>query len=271
MSRSRAVFVKQAESWMGCKESDGSHKKILDVYNSYKPLPRGYALSDTDAWCAAFVSACAIACGYTDIIPLECSCSKMINLYKKIGCWVENDNYTPTIGDVIFYDWDDTGNGDNTTGHDHVGIVCSVAGNKFEVIEGNKSDAVGIRKMTVNGKYIRGFGVPKFDLGDVSSYLIYSIQKGDTLKKIANLYGVSVSQIMACNVAKIKDPDKIKEGWEINIPVPTGSEGSDSQGSESLETINYYAIGKQVMNCLKDIKNLESYKKLMEVINEIGD
>ena len=29
--------------------------------------------------------AVAIACGYTDIIPTECSCTKMIELLKNIG------------------------------------------------------------------------------------------------------------------------------------------------------------------------------------------
>ena len=60
MAKLANTIVAQAQTWLGCKESDGSHKKIIDVYNSHKPLARGYAVKYTDAWCATFVSACAI-------------------------------------------------------------------------------------------------------------------------------------------------------------------------------------------------------------------
>ena len=163
MSYNRQTIVKQAQSWIGCKESDGSHKKIIDVYNSHKPLARGYAVKYTDAWCATFVSACAIAVGYTDILPTECSCTKMIALFQNLGRWVENDAYVPDAGDVIFYDWQDSGSGDNTGVSDHVGLVEKVVGSKIYVIEGNYSDQVKERTLNVNGKYIRGFGIPKYD------------------------------------------------------------------------------------------------------------
>ena len=64
-------IIKQAQSWLGRKESDGSHKEIIDVYNSHKPLARSYTVKYTDAWCATFVTAVAIKCNATDIIPKE--------------------------------------------------------------------------------------------------------------------------------------------------------------------------------------------------------
>lgn len=163
MSATRGEIVAQAQSWIGCKESDGSHRQIIDVYNADKPLPRGYKVSYTDAWCATFVTACAIKCGATDIIPKECSCNKMIALLKGLGCWVENDAYVPAPGDLIFYDWEDKGTGDNTGVSDHVGIVEKVSGNTITVIEGNYNDACKRRVLNLNGKYIRGYGVPKYD------------------------------------------------------------------------------------------------------------
>ena len=39
-------------SYLGCKEANGSHRKIIDLYNSHKPLARGYAVKYTDAWCS---------------------------------------------------------------------------------------------------------------------------------------------------------------------------------------------------------------------------
>ena len=162
MSRLAKNIIAQAKAWLGCKESDGSHKKIIDTYNNHKPLARGYKVKYTDAWCATFVSACAIKCGYTDIIPTECGCDEMIKLFKKLNSWVENDSYIPKPGDIIFYDWQDNGIGDNIGAADHVGIVENVINNVIVVIEGNKNNAVERREIQINGRYIRGFGVPKY-------------------------------------------------------------------------------------------------------------
>lgn len=165
----RNDIVKQARSWVGLKESNGSHKKIIDIYNGHNPRARNYKVKYTDAWCATFVSAVAIKCGATDIIPTECGCGQMIALFKEFKAWQENDAYRPQAGDVVFYDWDDSGKGDNAGWPDHVGIVEKVSGNTITVIEGNKSDAVGRRTINVNGKFIRGYGVPKYDDGGLSS------------------------------------------------------------------------------------------------------
>lgn len=161
----RAKVVAQAQSWVGCKESDGSHRKIIDLYNSHKPLARGYSVKYTDAWCSTFASACAIATGMTDIIPTECGCEKHIQLFKKIGSWEENDAYVPKPADYVFYDWQDGANyatTDNTGAADHIGIVEKVTNGTITVIEGNMSNAVGRRNLKVNGQYIRGFGIPNY-------------------------------------------------------------------------------------------------------------
>ena len=163
MSKYASNVVSQAQAWLGLNENDGSHKKIIDIYNSIKPLPVGYTLKYTDAWCAGFVSAVAAQTGCTDIIPCECSCPRMITLMQNKGIWVEDDAHVPSPGDIIFYDWDDSGSGDNKGGSDHVGIVEKVDGNTITVIEGNYSDSVKRRTLAVNGKYIRGYGVPKYD------------------------------------------------------------------------------------------------------------
>ena len=158
----RSKVVSTAKKYLGCKEADGSHKKIIDTYNKHKPLARGYAVKHTDAWCATFVSAIAIICGYTDIMPTECSCSRMIDLYQKLGRWKEADSYIPSPGDVIMYDWGDSGVGENKGAPEHTGIVVSVTGKNIKIIEGNKGEAVAYRDMKVNGRYIRGYCVPDF-------------------------------------------------------------------------------------------------------------
>ena len=165
-ARQRVISI--AVSWYGKKEADGSHRSIIDLYNGHTPLARGYKVRYTDAWCATYGSAVAIAAGYTDIIPTECGCGQMIAAFQAMDRWVENDAYIPSPGDYIFYDWDDTGAGDCTGWPEHVGIVISVFGDVIKVIEGNKDDAVGYREIKVNGRYIRGYGVPDYGAKAVS-------------------------------------------------------------------------------------------------------
>lgn len=164
MGKYASEMIKLAQSWIGKKESDGSHKSIIDIYNGHKPLARGYKVKYTDSWCATTISALAIKLGYTDIIPTECSCQKMIELFKAKGIWIENENRTPKAGDIIFYDWQDSGSGDSKGWSDHVGIVEKVSGSTITVIEGNYGNAVKRRTLAVNGRYIRGYGVPKYDV-----------------------------------------------------------------------------------------------------------
>ena len=158
----RKKFVSTAESYLGYNEGDGSHKKIIDLYNTQNPLPRGYKVKYTDAWCATYVSAMGIAAGLSDIIYPECSCGQMIKLYQAANAWVENDNYVPQMGDIIFYDLKDTGNGDNTEWPGHVGLITGVSGSTLNIIDGNWGDAVARRTLPINGKTIRGFGTPKY-------------------------------------------------------------------------------------------------------------
>lgn len=158
----RNQVVTKAKSYLGAKESNGSHKKIIDLYNSHKPLARGYKVKYTDEWCATFVSAIGIALGYTDIMPTECSCTQMIELYKAKGRWMEKDDYVPSPGDIVMYDWQDKGIGDNTGTPDHVGFVVSLNGTAMTIIEGNKGEAVAYRALSANGKYIRGYCLPDY-------------------------------------------------------------------------------------------------------------
>lgn len=158
----RNKFVSQMQQWIGRKEADGTHKAIIDIYNAHKPLPQGYKVPYTDKWCAATVSACAIATGMTDIVPLECSCKRMIDKAQAMGIWVENDAFTPKPGDIILYDWQDNGIGDNVGQPDHIGVVEKCDGKTITVIEGNINDAVGRRTLSVNGRYIRGYICPRF-------------------------------------------------------------------------------------------------------------
>ena len=58
----RTKIINQAKLWLNKNEKDNSFKEIVDIYNSHKPLARGYKVKYTDEWCAAFISAVAIKC-----------------------------------------------------------------------------------------------------------------------------------------------------------------------------------------------------------------
>jgi len=155
----RKAIADLALSLVGLNEKDGSFKPIIDIYNK---ATSGYKVKYTDAWCATFVSALAIMQGIQDIFPLECSCARMVKKAQAMGIWVENDAFVPQIGDIIMYDWQDNGKGDNKGNPDHVGIVVNVAGTSITVVEGNKAERVGKRVLSVNGKYIRGYITPRY-------------------------------------------------------------------------------------------------------------
>lgn len=147
-----------ARSLINCKESNGSHKQIIDVYNSYTPLPRNYKVKYTDSWCMTFISACFIKAGLAALCPLECSCGNAITKAKSMGIWQEKDDITPNVGDLIMYDWNKADGWP-----EHVGIVESVTNNQITVIEGNKSNAVGRRVINVGNASIRGYIQPNYD------------------------------------------------------------------------------------------------------------
>lgn len=148
--------------YLGIKEKSQQHRQLINIFNNSK-LCKRYNMTDKDSWCATAVSAAFIATGLVDIFNcVECSCNEMINKAKANGIWMENDGFIPQTGDVIMYDWNDNGKGDNKGWPDHVGIVISVENGMITVIEGNKNDTVGLRNIPVDGKYIRGFITPKY-------------------------------------------------------------------------------------------------------------
>lgn len=158
----RQSVVDVMRGWLGWTEANGKFRQIIDLYNTQDPLPRRYPVKYSDEWCAATVTAAGMAAGLQDIIYGECGCGKMISLYEERGLWVEDDAYIPSPGDIIMYDWDDSGQGDNQGNPDHVGIVEQVVGGTITIIEGNKGGAVARRKLAVNGRYIRGYCTPDY-------------------------------------------------------------------------------------------------------------
>lgn len=242
--RSRSEVVKLATSWIGKKESDGSHKSIIDIYNTcpIAILPRGIYMQYNWAWCACTWSALAIALGYTDIMPIEISCGDLIKRAKDMGCWIENDGYIPFPGDAILYDWDDNGVGDNTGWPEHIGTIdyCNPESGYMTVIEGNYGNAVKKRTISINGKYIRGFIAPKYT-DDVVIYDSLGMTKDIVTvarEVISGLWGNGAYRKEALERNGLNPVDVQKKVNEIlnspaKNPVPT------IDGSKKIETSCY--------------------------------
>lgn len=192
MATTAKKIIEKAQSWIGKKEVDGSFKSIIDIYNKHTPLARGYKVKYTDEWCATTISALAISCNATDIIPTECSCQRMIEKFKEIGCWKEDENVTPKKGWIIFYDWGDDGVGDAKGWADHVGIVEKVSDGIISIIEGNYNRSVKRRNLEVNARYIRGYGVPKY-IKDT----YYPKYKGNSASIVEALNSLGINSTLA--------------------------------------------------------------------------
>ena len=204
MAKSRQAVVNLVESWDGKKESNGSHKSIIDLYNDFfekicaGKFPRGIRMRYDWAWCACTWSALAAALRYESIMPMEISCYYLIEAAKKMGCWQENDAYVPSPGDAILYDWQDNGISDNTGNPDHVGTVIEVYKESgYMVIEEGKLSA-SLGAITVLFANLLGamaiFNKISSDTGKVSKActamiamsVAVSILAG-ALKKVSNL------------------------------------------------------------------------------------
>jgi len=103
-------------------------------------------------WCACFVSWCAAQCGVLDIdIPKFAYCPYGVNWFKDKGTW-QDRYYTPSPGDIIFFDWEQDGIAD------HVGIVEKVENGLVHTVEGNINDSVVQKQYQLGYSNIYGYG-----------------------------------------------------------------------------------------------------------------
>ena len=193
----RSRIALGAARWLGTKEGTKEHLELLAVYNSIKPLPRGYHMTDKDPWCAAFVSAAAVLAGEGEAYPMECSCSRIIEKAREMKIWVEDDRYVPLLADWVLYDWQSEAEGDCSGAPDHVGIVIGRDADVLLVAEGNYDNMVKLQKIPVNYGKIRGYVCPKLEeetamryhtLEEVPGYARATIEK---LTKDGSLKGIS--------------------------------------------------------------------------------
>lgn len=166
MKKTAKNYIANCEKYLGCKESNGSHKKIIDIFNSSKL--KTFSVSYSDAWCAAFISAMAVETGMDKLIPISANCDEMYKKGTIMGISIPKSRWFPKVGDIIFYDW-------NVNGElDHVGAVKSVNCNGITVIEGNKNDSVAYRDINYKNATITKILRPRYETETVKlSYKDY--------------------------------------------------------------------------------------------------
>lgn len=280
---SRQAMIAKMQSWIGKNEADGSFREIIDIYNSHTPRARGYKLKYSDEWCAGTVSAAAIATGNTNAVPLEVSCHYMIEGAKAKGIWVENDAYVPQGGDIILYDWQDSGIGDNTGNPDHVGVVEYTSGGIIHVIEGNNGEKVARRDLPVNGRYIRGFIVPKYSNNTASGgsstptvsgtinelarrVIAGEFESGDARKNaLGDKYTAVQERVNEILSGTASTPSKSVS--EVAKEVLAGSWGNGSDRKAKLEAAGYNY--DEVQNAVNALCNKPTLKSVSEIVKEV--
>lgn len=148
-----SALVNKAISYLGEKEPTGDDQFI----RSYNQIARsGFAMNV--AWCAIFVTVVARRAGVsTSIVPTFANCDVGLRWFKRQGRYEfsksQGGNYVPKKGDVVFYSNKYTQR-DST----HVGYVVSVSSKSLKAIEGNISDKVAYRNISLGNRYIIGYG-----------------------------------------------------------------------------------------------------------------
>ena len=122
-----------------------------------EPYWSWYGFNSRVEWCACFVSWCANECGYikNGIIPKFAGCIQGSDWFKERGLW-QDGSFTPSAGQIIFFDWE----GDGLT--DHVGIVERVENGMVYTVEGNSGDECRQNSYPIGSSVIYGYGCPAY-------------------------------------------------------------------------------------------------------------
>lgn len=141
----------------------GQRNQIVDIYNTYKPLPRRYKVKYSDMLCATFVSSIFIYLGWTDIVPPECGARQLYQNMEGLGRGIQSKTRVPKVGDLIFF-----GNSKYVSGIQHVGIVTEVVNNK-QIYYYDIQSVVGRHTCPVGYTWIWGYGMPDYAKKDGST------------------------------------------------------------------------------------------------------
>ena len=153
--------VLAAAAMVGIKGGSAEHHRLVNDYNSVRPLPVGYAVKNSDDWCDIFTTVIFQREGLSDLIGRECGVERHIHIFKRLGIWNEDGNSTPKAGDIITFNWDQNSQ-QNDGWADHIGIVEKVENGIIHTIEGNSNNEVKRNTYRIGHGNIRGFASPRY-------------------------------------------------------------------------------------------------------------
>ena len=183
-------FIDQAIYWaVTHKAGHGNkyHQEICDIMN----------MSTKTAWCAAFVSACAIKSGNKGVIGSSKGaggiCQKVIN---RGGTWIKGPHVThskvvPQRGDLLLkhsskypITYDANGKRTSKLHGKHVAIVYKVSSTHVYTYEGNYGNEAAKVKRKLTDTSIAGYARPKWGTGDAPLYKTKNDRHDMTIREI---------------------------------------------------------------------------------------
>ncbi|GMN96901.1 glucosaminidase domain-containing protein [Blautia wexlerae] len=267
MAKTAESVLDVMRGWLGYSEANGKFREIIDLYNSVKPLPRGYVVQYSDEWCDTCVSAAGIRAGCSELIGRECGVEEHVKIFKKLGIWIEDGTITPKPGYVIVYNWDKATQ-PNDGYSDHIGFVEKVSDGNVTAIEGNRGEMVARRKIPLGWGYIRGYADPKYAKavngsgGSPGKKSVDAVAKeviarswgnGEDRKKRLQAAGYDYQAVQAKVNELVKETGNKKSVDVIAREVVAGKWGNGEARKKKLQAAgyDYAAVQKRVNELLK--------------------
>lgn len=257
--------LSEARKLIGTVKKDSSHKKIVQDYNTIRPLPRSYAANYEDEWCDITISVIFKRAGALHLIGAECGVDEHIKIFKAKGIWFENGNMTPRPGDIITWSWRVNSQPNDAWG-DHIGLVESVRNGVITTIEGNSANMVKRNTYPVGHGNIRGYARPRYEAAgrgtasngsDQNQYIVVA---GDSLWKISKQFGMTVQEL--CNLNGLTSSSIIHPGQRLKVKrtssetagqVNSGVSPTPSAGETLIR--RYSESGKFIANTTLNIRS----------------
>ncbi|WP_458085801.1 CHAP domain-containing protein [Streptomyces malaysiensis] len=149
-----AGIIKVAKAEVGYQE--GRANGHWNNKQKYSPAVPGLEWSNYQAWCATFVSWCALKSGNEALYPRTASCLTGVAWFKQRKRFSEY----PAVGAQIFF---------GPSGGSHTGLVYDYDATYVYTVEGNtngsggaEGDGVYLKKRTRRDSYVYGYGYPDF-------------------------------------------------------------------------------------------------------------
>ncbi|MEV7282603.1 peptidoglycan-binding protein [Streptomyces sp. NPDC093111] len=200
-------IIKIAKNEVGYHEGkSGGH---WNNSQKFSPAVPGLEWSQNQAWCATFVSWCALNAGLSDLYPRTASCATGVSWFKQRGRW----SAYPAIGAQIFF---------GPNGGTHTGLVYDYDDRFVYTVEGNtnadgsaEGDGVYLKKRERRSSYVYGYGYPRFSAGIVSADPAYKGKDDVPNKPTSNIVALSAGVTPGGRHAQVRELQQllIKAGF----------------------------------------------------------